>query len=279
MLRSVEKEHNTPVAAKTVGRLPARGSKTVAGRVHQPRASVTDLFGGDVQKPTPVSKLTPRPTVKKLALAPVVTKEESTPSPKAATAAKSSASLREQIRAAKAARLSGSKQDAPQATIPDFDPSQFKDPFNSKPKDERSLVRRRVDSARSEGRLNISAMSLKDIPEEVLKMYDYNYNKDTSIQWNEVVDLTRFIAADNEIETIPDAVFPDVDGNSYDQDDDATNPKFGGIEILDLHGNVLFDVPIGLRRLECLTSLNLVSTSNRAAWHELNPTVTQPPHE
>ena len=228
---------------------------------------MADLFGGDIvqQKPTPVAKPAPRPVVKKAAPAPKIVAEESGPSPKAATAAKSSLALREQIRAAKAARLSSGKQEAPADTIPDFDPGQFKDPFNTKPKDERSLIRKRVDTARSDGRLNVSAMGFKDIPDEVLKMYDYDFNKDTDVAWNEVVDLTRFIAADNEIETIPDAVFPDVNGDSYNEDDDAATPKFGGIEVLDLHGNNLFDVPMGLRRLECLTSLNLVSfiTANK----------------
>jgi hypothetical protein len=226
---------------------------------------VSDLFGGDVQKstptskPTPTAKPTPKPIAKKPIAAAAIAKEESTPSPKASQAAKSSLALREQIRAAKAARLSSSKPETRNDSISDFDPKAFKDPFNTMPKDERSLIRRRVDSARSDGRLNISAMGLKQIPEEVLRMYDYNFNKDTDVQWNEVVDLTRLVAADNEIETIPDAVFPDVDGNAYNQDDDAETPKFGGLEILDLHGNVLFDVPMGLRRLECLTTLNLVS--------------------
>jgi hypothetical protein len=267
----VEKENTiTPTIAKTFGRVPARGSKTVTGRVQQPRGSVADLFGGDiVKKPTPAPKLTPRPAVKKAAPVPVIAKDESTPSPKAATAAKSSLALREQIRAAKAARLSSGKQDAAPNTIPDFDASQFKDPFNTAPKDERSLIRQRIDTARSDGRLNISAMALKDIPEEVLRMYDYDVNKDTDVQWNEVVDLTRFIAADNEIETIPDAVFPDMDRESYIEDEDVATPKFGGLEMLDLHGNNLFDVPMGLRKLECLTSLNLVRpASSRSPRNE-----------
>lgn len=33
-----------------------------------------------------------------------------------------------------------------------------------------------------------------------------------------------------------------------------------GLETLDLHGNVLVALPIGLRRLQLLTTLNLVST-------------------
>ncbi len=32
-----------------------------------------------------------------------------------------------------------------------------------------------------------------------------------------------------------------------------------GLETLDLHGNVLIALPLGLRRLELLTTLNLVS--------------------
>lgn len=118
-------------------------------------------------------------------------------------------------------------------------------------------MRRKVDTARSDGRLNISAMGLKDIPEEVLKMYDYEYNKDGEIAWGEVVDLTRFVAADNEIESIGEGVFPDVDAD--DDIEEGMEPKFGGIEVIDLHGNNLFDLPMGLRRLGCLTSLNLVS--------------------
>jgi hypothetical protein len=260
MLKSVEKEPvTTPVLAKTIGRVPMRGSKTVIGKMQQPRGSVADLFGNDTVK-APIAKPVARPAIKKAALKPAVIKEVDTSSPKASSAAKSSNALREQIRAAKAARASFGKMETQSDRLPDFDPTQFKDPFNTKPTDERSVVRKRVDAARSDGRLNISAMQLKDIPEEVLKMYDYNYNKDNDVPWNEVMDLTKFIAADNEIETIPDAVFPDVDSNDYDEDsDDAVTPKFGGLEILDLHGNNLFDVPMGLRRLGCLTSLNLVS--------------------
>lgn len=238
-----------------------RGSKTVIGKMPAPRGSVADLFGSDLVK-APIAKPVARPTVKKAVLKPAVIKEVDTASPKANSASKSSNALREQIRAAKAARASFGKLEAQSSgpRVPDFDPTQFKDPFNIKIVDERSIISKRVDAAKSDGRLNISAMQLKDIPEEVLKMYDYNYNKDNDIPWNEVMDLIKFIAADNEIETIPDAVFPDVDGSDWNEDsDDASTPKFAGLEILDLHGNNLFDVPMGLRRLGCLTSLNLVS--------------------
>jgi hypothetical protein len=248
---------------------------------------VTDLFGADLHKPTvttkptPIAKSTPRPVIKKPVPPATQSKEEAIPSPKAAQAAKSSASLREQIRAAKAARLSSSQPEPQAQSIPEFDPAAFTDPFNTAPEDERSLIRTRVDIARSDGRLNISAMGLKELPEEVLKMYDYDANADSSVQWNEVVDLVRFVAAENEIETIGEAFFPDVDLHASDDDSEgALVPKFGGVEVLDLHGNVLFDVPIGLRRLGCLTSLNLVRpASNLLPLHLLTESsVPQPPH-
>ena len=187
--------------------------------------------------------------------------EKSSPAP---NPAKSSAALREQIRKAKAERKSlTGNQNAPSSPRvgSTFEEALPEDPFNQIPKDGSSAIRRRVESARTDGRLNISAMELKEFPEEVMKMYDYESNKQSSdIAWNEVVDLVRFIAADNEIESIPDAAFPDVDSNAFGQEDDTATPQFGGIELLDLHGNLLFDVPIGLRRLERLTTLNLVST-------------------
>ena len=127
-------------------------------------------------------------------------------------------------------------------------------------------MRRRVNAARSDGRLNIAAMELKEIPEEVLKMYDYEFNKDHDVAWGEVANLTRFIAADNALEAIQDEVFPNVDSD----DDDSKGTQFGGIEVLDLHGNLLFDLPTGLRGLQNLTVLNLVRTSAALQSHNAN---------
>jgi hypothetical protein len=177
---------------------------------------------------------------------------------------KSSAALREQIRKAKLARKSSGAKHSLQASedvavaMPDFDAA-HEDPFNQLPKGGASVIRRRADSARSDGRLNISALALKEIPEEVLKMYDYEYNKDSSgVAWGEAVDLTKFIAADNELEAIPDEIFPDTSADAPDDDD--TPVQFGGLELLDLHGNHLTALPVGIRRLERLTLLNLVGT-------------------
>lgn len=198
--------------------------------------------------------------LKRVTKKPAAQKEEAAPSPKAAQASKSSASLREQIKAARAARASlGAQQTKPsEEAAGGFDPNAHADPFNMGPKDGRSMIQKRVDVARTEGRLNIAAMNLKEIPVEVLKMYDSEFNKDSEIPWNEVVDLVRFVAADNEIETIADDAFPDVDPENWDEE--VKGPQFGGLEVLDLHGNVLFDVPMGLKRLGCLTTLNLVHT-------------------
>jgi hypothetical protein len=96
--------------------------------------------------------------------------------------------------------------------------------------------------------------------------------------WAESVDLTRFVAADNELETISDDVFPDVDPRDNGDDEDAKGNQFGGkslcdlrlldciltllgLETLDLHGNILIQLPLGLRRLELLTALNVVRPS------------------
>ena len=138
--------------------------------------------------------------------------------------ASSSNALREQIAKAKQA----ARQTKPEprrsstpprkAILPDpveiagFDFGLDDDPFNQQPKGNKSLLRKRIDSARAEGRLNIAAMSLKEIPDAILTMYQYDAN-DTTIAWGEVVDMTVMIAADNELDVLPEAMFPDVDGD------------------------------------------------------------------
>lgn len=247
-MRAMDKPTPQASSLKTTTPLRPRVSKTVAARGEAKRPALTGMFpdaNSDV-----VKNKTPRRPQTNDSLA---NNETSSP--------KSSAALREQIRKAKAERRSlSTKQQTATTTAPDndFDVDKYADPFNQQPKN--VVMRRRVDAARSDGRLNIAAMGLKEVPEEVLKMYDYEYNKDNDTAWGEVVDLTRFIAADNELETIQDEVFPDTDPESISQDDNTKAPQFGGIEHLDLHGNVLFDLPTGLRRLQMLTVLNLVGS-------------------
>jgi Leucine-rich repeat (LRR) protein len=115
-------------------------------------------------------------------------------------------------------------------------------------------LRKRIASARTDGRLNIAALGLTEIPREVLNMYNAGVGDGA---WYESVDLVRLIAADNEIEILQDGTFPDDNAASHSADDDYGGNLFGGLETLDFHGNHLKTLPIGLRRLERLTTLNL----------------------
>ncbi|KAJ4303851.1 hypothetical protein N0V88_001448 [Collariella sp. IMI 366227] len=183
---------------------------------------------------------------------------------------KASSALREQIAKAKAAKRAAAKQvssshpdaalgEGPQVpTDGDFDFGLANDPFNQHRDDkaQAKVIKSRLETARTSGRLNIAALGLREIPGDVLNMY----NLDTigsGGAWAESVDLTRFVAADNELEMISDAVFPDVDPQELAEQDDSQGNIFAGLETLDLHGNILVGLPMGLRRLSFLTSLNL----------------------
>lgn len=183
-------------------------------------------------------------------------------------APKSSSSLRDQIAKAKAAKRAAASSSAasnydevPVVPTASFNFGLSDDPFNQRvdPNASKGLLRKRIAAARTDGRLNIAAMGLKEIPGEVMTMYNLDTLGDQGGSWAEAVDLTRFIAADNEFEMLDDNIFPDVDPREAMDDDEYTGNQFGGLETLDLHGNLLKEIPMGLRRLELLTSLNLVS--------------------
>ncbi|PSN72065.1 L domain-like protein [Corynespora cassiicola Philippines] len=144
------------------------------------------------------------------------------------------------------------------AEIAEFDFG-LEDPFNQRSKGGKSLLRKRVDAARVDGRLNLAGMGLSEVPDDVLNMYKYDAN-DTTVAWGEVVDLTVIIAADNELKSLPDQMFPDVDLDDV-VDDDEAGPQFGGMQNIDLHGNVLTTLPMGLRKLSQLSKLNLSRNS------------------
>ncbi|KAM0816865.1 hypothetical protein AB5N19_02667 [Seiridium cardinale] len=192
-------------------------------------------------------------------------------SPPAATARKSSAALREQIARAKAAKraaaairqVAGTAGSAPLKSplIPTdttFDFGLQDDPFNQGQFEDsnRKVMQSRIEMARTTSRLNIAAMGLKQIPDEVVKMYDLE-SVGHGGSWAESVDLTRFVAADNELETLDDSVFPDTDPMDFADSEECRGHQFGGLEALDLHGNTLIALPLGLRRLQHLTSMNL----------------------
>ncbi|KAK4212448.1 hypothetical protein QBC37DRAFT_193316 [Rhypophila decipiens] len=184
---------------------------------------------------------------------------------------KTSTALRDQIAKAKAAKRAAAEQKlgakpaeaplrsplVPRDTSFDFDlPA---DPFNQHRDDQSQakILQGRLQTARTSGRLNIAAMGLKEIPEAVMNMYNLESVDQPGGAWAESVDLTRFVAADNELESIADAVFPDVDPATFADDEESQGNIFAGLETLDLHGNKLSALPMGLRRLELLTSLNL----------------------
>ena len=173
----------------------------------------------------------------------------------------SSAALRQQIAAAKAAaRKEKAKHDSVQDVAAggnSFAGDLHADPFNQAPKDEKHILRNRINTARMDGKLNIAALGLKQIPDEVMKMYSAESMEESKVNWAEVVDLTRLIAADNEIAELSDTVFLDTSAEEFEADDQTESNQFGGLEVLDLHRNKLSTIPIGMRRLERLTRLNL----------------------
>lgn len=178
-------------------------------------------------------------------------------------ASKSSTSLRETIAKAKAARKA-SKGGAAQAGFVDpWESIEFHDPFNQRPKEDQTkvLLLKRVETARTSGHLNISALALKELPNEVMTMYDFDPN--STAGWYESVDLVRLIAADNELTELTDTAFPDVDPYALDPDADERGNQFGGLEVLDLHRNSLQSLPTGFRRLQRLHTLNLSNNELR----------------
>ena len=163
----------------------------------------------------------------------------------ATTPRKSSLALRDQIAKAKAAKRAAAAKQVPIAApstgeevsvIPTdtFDFGLSDDPFNQQINQNgaKGLLRKRIDSARTDGRLNIAAMGFKEIPEEVMNMYSLESVGAQDGTWAESVDLTRFVAADNELEMIADHIFPDTDPRDAADDEDAKGNQFGGESLL-----------------------------------------------
>lgn len=118
------------------------------------------------------------------------------------------------------------------------------------------LIESRIKAALVSGHLNVAAMELTSIPNMVKRMYDVSEGID--VAWSECVDLTKFIAADNKFEKLDEDMFPDItDAELRDAEDTNYNGQLRGLETLDLHCNLLQELPLGLRRLQNLHSLNL----------------------
>ncbi|KAI1487146.1 hypothetical protein F5X96DRAFT_651502, partial [Biscogniauxia mediterranea] len=270
------------------------GSKSLSSRPLKPRASVNGLFKkpslSSVGKPSSTDLNTAPPrkgsiasvkststvgdsrnlsSASTVSTAPTV---DSTDDMSGASGKKSSAALREQIAKAKAAKRAASQQPPDQklpegqevSVVPTDDTFDFglaDDPFgqNKFESSNRKVMQTRISTARTTGRLNIAAMGLKEIPEDVLRMYDLESVGRSDGTWAESVDLTRLVVADNELETIDDALFPDIGSDDLDPEVDDRGRIFWGLESADFHNNMLISLPMGLRRLELLTSLNLTS--------------------
>ncbi|KAL9102065.1 MAG: hypothetical protein Q9163_002745 [Psora crenata] len=251
----------------------ARGSKTLAARSPMPRHRAKDAFvkpdrqlsGGPVRDARGVvqpfnkrtaNRETPPEAISQL---PALAVDNH-------ASAKSSAALRETIAKAKAARRAVSKTQ-------NHDPTRFRAAMDAFPEIElggsnKTLLRKRIASARNDGRLNIAAMGLKELPREILEMYDTSeYDNDGS--WAESVDLIKLVAADNEISSLGDQFFPSPDASAQvAAEHDHPGNIFGGLETLDLHGNSLRAMAPGLAALERLTILNV--SKNCLDNHSLN---------
>ena len=89
-------------------------------------------------------------------------------------------------------------------------------------------------------------------------MYDLDTLNTGNGAWYESVDVTRLVAADNEIRHLDDDIFPDRSVDELKaEDDEFKGTLFGGLQALDLHSNLLENITMGLRQLEYLTTLNL----------------------
>lgn len=168
------------------------------------------------------------------------------------TSPKSSAALRDTIAKAKAAKKQVRESaGGPRETSAETSnwPVDSIDDELSLHGDNKGLLRKRLQQATTSGQLNIAAMKLQEIPAEVTKMYD---PENSTTNWAEMVDLTKLNASDNEISKLAQEIFPESI-----EDDDETNRQFLGLEVLDLHRNLLQQIPLGLSLLERLHTLNV----------------------
>ncbi|KAL8993674.1 MAG: hypothetical protein Q9188_007270 [Gyalolechia gomerana] len=165
---------------------------------------------------------------------------------------KSSAALRETIANARAARRAAPKYEADEVVKPvhrSFDVSGFGDEDGIHV----NVLRKRINSARNDGKLNISGLSFKKFPEEVLKMYEPDAMTDGAT-WYECVGLTRLDASNNEIEALD---WDRLDKGAEDGEDQPDESIFSGLQSLNLQNNRLQSLPSTLRSFEDLTVLNL----------------------
>ncbi|KAL8668601.1 MAG: hypothetical protein Q9168_006778 [Polycauliona sp. 1 TL-2023] len=232
--------------ATSVGFHPPMPTSRPISPSKYPRPPANPKVSMSARKPTSTAN---RPTV----LRPPHQKDLSTARTPANTnlkpALKSSAALRETIANAKAARKAVPKYDGDDIARPvkigqsfDFPKIDFEDEDLHI-----NRLHKRITSAKSDGKLDISGMRLKVFPQEVLNMD----NIADGPAWYESVDLIRLNAADNELEELG------WDESGEDADKPSPTDILAALQILDLHGNHLHTLPSMLPNLEYLTVLNL----------------------
>lgn len=233
------------------------GSKSMAVRTSKPRASLAGVFAAPAdagmttlpspKKPSPATRARRASSIVKGPETPVGARQVS----------KSSSTLRAEIAKAKAAARKNNNEAGLGKEIQGDIGRGFEDAPNHEPlprhfTSDKGLLRKRVAAARPSGQLNIAAMGLKQFPDEVMDMYEFDPN--SNAEWYESVDLVKVIAADNEMEDLRQDAFPDA---SVGPNEEERTALFTGLEVLDLRGNSLKSVPPGLGRLGRLHSLNL----------------------
>jgi hypothetical protein len=265
----------TPVARRVVSRpsmnnLRSTPAPIIADGVSSARPTqLVRKSSSIVSKPTLAPKA-PKLSVK--APIPAVEKPSDESEPALNKSLNSSQALREQIAKARAARKTNDTKKSSRdintlpsgnssSSVANFDyESMTADPFGQKSNSQgnAALLQQRIAAARTDGRLNISGMEFKEIPDAIMSMYDIESIPQDGEAWYESIDLVRFTAADNEIEKLAETIFPDINPAAEAEDEDFKGNQFGGVEAIDLHNNALMTLPLGLRRLERLVTLNLV---------------------
>lgn len=177
---------------------------------------------------------------------------------------KSSTTLRETIAKAKAARRNALKSNGNHPNMTDKNNHELQSDFVGDGgffgdvAEAAKVLHKRIEMARTTGKLNISALGLKKLPKEINEMYNLDSIASDQGEWYESVDLVRMVAADNELDVLDEWAFPDFTVEAAQSlDDDFGGSIFRGLETLDLHGNRLLALPQGLRRLERLVTLNM----------------------
>ncbi len=174
----------------------------------------------------------------------------------------SSAAFREQLAKAKAAKrkpIANSPTQSGHTNLDNHDAGDWIDPFGQSTKGTKTLLQKRLEAARVTGRLNISSLGFQEIPRDVLNLYDVGTTTD---DWVSSVDLVHMNAAYNEIEQLSEDLFPDIENEDVTENDSPKGLLFRSLKKLELQGNKLKSLTLGMRKLEYLKSLNLVSQAS-----------------